>query len=78
MFFKDEIIFSCIFFFIVEKFGLSVASLVTGYFRKFPKTCVYFIPQINVLSREAKCFGIFFSVKFSYHPFCSYKFCSIS
>ena len=46
MFFKDEIIFSCIFFFIVEKFGLSVASLVTGHFRMFPKTCVYFIPDL--------------------------------
>ena len=46
MFFKVEIIFSCIFFFIVEKFGLSVASLVTGHFRMFPKTCVYFIPHL--------------------------------
>ena len=49
MFFKDEIFlcwFSRMFFFIVDKFGLSVALIVTGHFRMFPKTGVYFIPHL--------------------------------
>ena len=56
MFFKDEIFlcwFSRVFFFIVDKFELSVTLIVTGHFRMFPKTCVYFILHV-MSSREAK------------------------
>ena len=56
MFFKDEIFlcwFSRMFFFIVDKIELSVTLIVTGHFRMFPKTFVYFILHV-MSSREGK------------------------